>query len=83
MNFADMTSGPRLSSTRSGTRSQSIGNDYFDNFQDDDEDLSMSVPSQQSRSQMSLSIIASSLLPGDNPSKGTNASMSLGGLPEL
>ena len=82
MNFADMTSGPRLSSTRSGTRSQSIGNDYFDNFQDDDEDLSMSVPSQQSRSQMSLSIIASSLLPG-NRSKGINASMSLGGLSEL
>ena len=77
ISIADTTSGP-LSSTRSGTRSQSIGNAYFDNFQDDDEDLSMSVPSQQSRSQMSLSIIVSSFS-SDNRCKGTNASMSVGG----
>ena len=77
MSIADTTPGP-LSSTRSGTRSQSIGNAYFDNFQDDDEDLSMSVPSQQSRSQMSLSIIVSSFS-SDNRCKGTNASMSVGG----
>jgi hypothetical protein len=81
ISIADTTSGP-LSSTRSGTRSQSIGNAYFDNFQDDDEDLSMSVPSQQSRSQMSLSIIVSSFSSG-NRSKDTKTSMSLGGISEL
>jgi hypothetical protein len=81
ISIADTTSGP-LSSTRSGTRSQSIGNAYFDNFQDDDEDLSMSVPSQQSRSQMSLSIIVSSFS-SDNRSKDTKTSMSLGGISEL
>ena len=82
MSFTDTISGP-LSTTRSGTRSKSIGSADLNNFQDDDEDLSMSVPSQQSRSQMSLPIIISSFFSGDKRSKGTNASMSLGGLSEL
>ena len=49
MSITDTTCGP-LSNTRLGTRSRSIGSADFNNFQDDDEDLSMSVPSQQSRS---------------------------------
>jgi len=55
MSFTDAPSDP-LSSARSATRSQSIGSADFNSFQDD-EDLSISLQSQQSRSQMSLPII--------------------------